>query len=92
MRRGEVAKHQLRRLLNLGALPDLIDIVGAGGDLARFVIRQHIVHQPLIQGQLTPVVGNEQHIVHVAADHLVPNLFGPFRQGRNHLALRLGGL
>ena len=52
---------------------------------------QYRVQKPLVKGQLAPVVGNEQHIVHGAVHFLVAYLFSPFRQSCHHLLLQLGG-
>ena len=77
---GEVAKNHLRGALASGALPDLKHIFGALGGFAVGVTGEHGVDQPLIQRQLTAIVGDEQHIVHAAVHLAVADFLGPLRQ------------
>ena len=84
---GQVAKGHLRGPPGRGALPDGEDIVGAGVDLSGIAVREQGVEEPLVQGQLAPVVGNEQHIVLGAVHHSVADLLRPLSQCRHHLLL-----
>ena len=92
VRRGEIAEDKLGRTLFLGPLPDLVDVLRAGGNLAVVVIRQPGVHEALVQGELASVVGDQQHVVLVGGDHLVPYLLGTLREAFHHLLLGLRGL
>lgn len=88
---GEIAEGQLSGLLSGGALPDLIDVVGAGPDLAGIAVRQQRIDQPLIQRQLTAIVGNHEHIVLAAVHHLIADTLGPLTEVCHHLLLMFGG-
>jgi len=77
---GQVAKNHLGGTLVSGALPDLKHIFGALGGFAVGVTGEHGVDQPLIQRQLTAIVGDEQHIVHAAVHLAVADFLGPLRQ------------
>ena len=92
LRRRQVAEHQLRGFLCRRALPDGIDIPGTGADFSGLAGREHGIHHPLVQRQLTPVVGDTQHIVHTGVYHLIADFLGPLRQCSNHLFLVLGRL
>ena len=92
VRSGEVAENHLRGTRLLRALPYLKDILGAGGGLAGFVVGQHFVHQPLVERQLSAVVGNEQHIVHAGIHHLCPDALGALGKRGYHLLLLFGRL
>ena len=78
VRGGEVAEDHLCGALLSGALPDFKDISGTGRGLAVLMVRQHFIHQPLIQGELSAVVGDEQHVVLIGGNHLVSHSLGTF--------------
>ena len=86
---GEVAKNHLRGVLVCGALPDLKHIFRALGGFAVGIAGKHGVDQPLIQRQLTAIVGDEQHIVHAAVHLAVADLLSALRQRRHDLFLIL---
>ena len=62
--RGDVAKHQLGQLVGLAVPPDLHNVVHALVDLGARFVRQHLVDDPLIQAQLSPIRRDLEHIVH----------------------------
>ena len=88
---GEVTEGKLGGLPSSGALPDLIDVVGAGADLASIAVRQQRINQPLIQRQFTAIVGNHEHIVLAAVHHLIADTLGPLTEVCHHLLLMFGG-
>ena len=88
---GQVAKHKLGSGGVHGFLPNPVDRIGTGVGLAGFAVTQHGAHQPLIQRQLSSVVGNQKHIILGGVDHLVSHPFCPFRQGSNHFLLLFRG-
>ena len=89
MRCREVTKNHLGGFSLHCALPNLIDIGSAGGNLACFAVREHITHKALIQSQLSAVIGDEQHIIGAGVHHLIANTLGSFGEGRDHLLLML---
>ena len=89
--RGQVAKHHLRGAVHRRALPDGIDVLGAGVYLAGLAGREHRIHHALVQRQLAPIVGDAQHVVHSGVHHLVADFFGALGQRRHHLPLVLRG-
>ena len=62
-RGGQVAKHQLCQAFLLGIVPDAVHILGTGVNFIVGVFGQIGVDQPLIQRQLSAVVGHLEHIV-----------------------------
>ena len=90
--RGQVAKYHLRGVVRRRALPDDIDILGAGAHLAGLASREHRVHHALVQSQFTPIVGDAKHVIYAGVHHLVADFFGPLGQCRHHLFLVLGRL
>ena len=64
VRSGQVAEHHLRRFLFCCALPDVKDIIRTRTHFACLAVGKHIVHKPLIESQLSSVVGDEEHVVH----------------------------
>ena len=89
MRSREVTEDHLGRALIGGALPDLKDILRTGDYLAGLALRQQLVHQPLIQRQLAPIVGDDQHIVLRGIDHAPTHLFSALGQPVHHFLLQL---
>ena len=86
---GEVAKNHLRGALVSGAPPDLKHIFRALGSFAVGVAGEHGVDQPLIQRQLSAIIGDEQHIVHAAVHLAVADFLSALRQRRHDLFLIL---
>ena len=89
---GQIAEDHLCGALSRGALPDFVDVGGAGVDLAVLIVREPIVYEPLVQGQLPSVVGDQKHVVLVGGNHPVPHLLRTLRQAAYHLLLSLRGL
>ena len=69
-----------------------MNIIGTGGNLAGVAVRQCGIHKPLIQCQLSAVIGYEQHIVLRRTDHLVADSFSTVGQGCNQIFLVFRGL
>ena len=90
--RGQVAEHKLGGTLFFGLFPDFVDVPGADGHLAVWVVGSQRIDKTHIQGQLAPIVGNAQHIVHMGVNTSAPDFFRPFRQPFHHLLLKLGRL
>ena len=67
--------------------PNVIDRICTGSSLTGFAVAQHGTHKPLIQCQLSAIVGNQQHIVNGGIHHLIADFLCPFRQGGNHFLL-----
>ena len=86
---GQVAEDHLRGALVSGASPDLKHIFRALGGFAVGVAGKHGVDQPLIQRQLSAIVGDEQHIVHAAVHLAVADFLSALRQRRHDLFLVL---
>ena len=86
---GQVAEDHLRGALASGALPDLKHIFRALGGFAVGIAGEHGVDQPLIQRQLSAIVGDEQHIVHAAVHLAVADFLSALRQRRHDLFLIL---
>ena len=86
---GQVAEDHLRGALASGALPDLKDIFRALGGFAVGIAGKYGIDQPLIQRQLTAIVGDEQHIVHAAVHLTVADFFSTLRQRCHDLFLIL---
>ena len=91
LRCAEVAKDHLCGTLVHGALPDLKHIFRALGGFAVGIAGKHGIDKPLIQRQLSAIVGDEQHIVHTAVHLAVADFFSTLRQRRHDLFLILGG-
>ena len=89
LRCAEVAKDHLGGALVCGAPPDLKHILRALGGFAVGIAGKHRVDQPLIQRQLTAIVGDEQHIVHAAVHLAVADFLSALRQRRHDLFLIL---
>ena len=70
--RGQIAENHLRGTSVCGALPDLEYIFHTLGGFAVRITGQHGVDEPLIQRQLTAIVGDQQHIHLAVADFLRP--------------------
>ena len=90
--RGQIAEYKLGRTLFFGLFPDFVDVPGADSHLAVWVVGSQRVDKTHIQGQLAPVIGNAQHIVHMGVNASIPDFFRPFRQPFHHLLLKLGRL
>ena len=89
---GKVAEHKLRQSFLFGILPYPIDIARADVNFASLEIWKHGVKQSLIQRQLAPVVGDEQHIVYGGVNRAAPYRVGTISKGRNHVFLHFTGL
>lgn len=87
----QVAEDHLGAALCLRPQPDVIDVLGARGSLAAFVVGQQVIHEPLVKGELAAIVCYEQHIVHAGVHHLVPHTLGAAAEFGHHLLLMLGG-
>ena len=74
----EVAEDKLRQPLFLCVIPDFIDVLHAGVDLAARLVGQQRVDQPLVQPDLPPVRGDLEHVVLRRLHLLVVNLACPF--------------
>ena len=74
-RGGQVAEDQLRRSLRGRLLPYPEHLVRAGAHLALGMVGELRVEEPLVEGDLAPVVRDLEHVVglrgHVAVAHLV---------------------
>ena len=92
MRSRQVAEHHLRGLLICCALPDIKDIIRTRAHFTCFAVGKHIVHKPLIQSQLSSVVGDEKHVIHARIHHFIADTFCTFRQSGNHFFLCFGRL
>ena len=90
MWRGQVAEAELGPFVIHGPLPDLKDVPGADGSFAFHCVRQHIVHEPLIQGQLSTVAGDTEHVVLLGVHLFVPHRIRPGGQLLHHVRLYLG--
>ena len=65
---GQVAEHKLRRAILFRLFPDAVNIAGADSYLAVRVIRGKGLDEPHIQSQLSAVIGDAKHIVHMGID------------------------
>ena len=90
LRCAEVAKDHLGGTPVHGALPDLKHILRALGRFTVGIAGEHGVDQPLIQRQLSAIVGDDQHIVHAAVHLAVADFFSTLRQRCHDLFLILG--
>ena len=90
-RGGEVAEYHLRGTLVRCALPYIKHIPNTSVDFAGVAVREQGVKEPLVQGQLAPVVGDKQHIVLGTVHHPVADLLRPLPQRRHHLLLLFRG-
>lgn len=90
-RGGEVAEYHLCGTLVRCALPYIKHIPNTGVDFAGVAVREQGVEEPLVQGQLAPVVGDKQHIVLGAVHHPIADLLRPLPQRRHHLLLLFRG-
>ena len=68
-------------------LPNVIDRICACTAFTGFTVAQHGTHKPLIQRQLSAVIGNQKHIIHGRVHHLVSDFLCPFRQRIYHFLL-----
>ena len=89
---GQIAENHLCGALICGALPNLEYIFRTLGSFAIGVARQHRIDKPLVQRQLAPIVGDEQHIIHSAVHLAVADFLGALCQRRHNLLLILRGL
>ena len=87
----QVAEHHLCGAFVSRVEPLLKYIFNTGAHLAGVAVGEHGVKEPLVKGQLAPIVGNEQHIVHCAVHHSVADTLGPLSQRRNHFLLLFRG-
>ena len=72
-------------------LPDIEDILHAAVDLAPGIIRQHVVDQALVQGALSAVVGDPEHVVDGRIQAAGPHSFCPLSKGSHHVLLNPAG-
>ena len=86
-RSGEVAEQKLCQLLVFAIFPDFQHVLHTDVQLAVGVVRQHGVHQANIQADLTPIVGDAEHIVHGRIHDAGVNICGTFAQFLHHLFL-----
>ncbi len=63
MRGRKVAKDHLCRAFICSALPYFKHIHSTRAHLAGGTVRQQLIHQALIQSELSAVVGDDQHVV-----------------------------
>ena len=75
---GQVAKDHLCGTPVGAMLSYLKYIVSTGVGLAGITVREQGIEHPLVKSQFASVVGDEQHIVHVAPHLFVSDEFGPF--------------
>ena len=73
-------------------LPDLQHVLNAYVQFAVGVVRQHGVHQANIQANLTPIVGDAEHIVHGRIHDAGVDICGTFAQFLHHFLLNFGWL
>jgi len=76
--RRQVAEYHLCRFPISGALPDVKNILRTGPNFACLAVGEHIVHEPLIQGELSTVIGDEEHVIHAGIHHLIADTLGSF--------------
>lgn len=76
--RRQVTEYHLCRFPIGGALPDVKNILRTRAHLACLAVGEHIVHEPLIQGELSAVIGDEEHVIHAGIHHLIADTLGSF--------------
>ena len=76
--RRQVAEYHLCRFPIGGALPNIKNILRTRAHLACLAVGEHIVHEPLIQGELSAVIGDEEHVIHAGIHHLIADTLGSF--------------
>ena len=89
---AEVAEHHLCAALLFRLPPDTNDIPGTHGNLAIGIVRRQRVYETHIQCQLSAVVGDSEHIVHLGVNTACTDRFCPFRQSTHHFLLQIRGL
>ena len=91
-RSGEVAEQKLCQLLVFAIFPDFQHVLHTDVQLAVGVVRQHGVHQANIQADLTPIVGDAEHIIHGRIHRAGVDICGTFAQFLHHFLLNFGRL
>ena len=91
-RGGEVGEHKLRCFRVGVFLPDTIDIVHAGVNLAVWVIGQHRVNHSLVESKFPPVIRDFEHIVNVRLDSSGTDFLGSLCKVGDHFCLYLARL
>ena len=86
---GQVTENHLGGALICGALPDLKHRFCTSRRLAVGVTGKHGIDEPLIQRQLSAIVGNQQHIIHAAVHLTVTHLLRALGKGLHHFLLIL---
>ena len=85
---GKVAKNQLRQLLFFFGFPDGIDIFDASINLASCKVRQHGIEKPLLQCQLSAVVGHFEHIIYLYGNCFASDFICTRRKPLYHFRLK----
>ena len=62
----------------LRLVPDSQDVAHTSVYLAQRVVRQTIVHEPLVKPYLSPVVGDSEHIILVGTHYAVSHSLSSF--------------
>ena len=90
--RGQIAEQELGQPIRFTFFPDAQHVADTGVHLAARVIRQHRVHEALVEADFPAIIGHTKHIV-LGRVHLPSVDFArPFRKRLHHLFLYLGGL
>ena len=76
--RRQVAEYHLCRFPIGGALPNVKDILSTRAHLTCLAVGEHIVHEPLVQGKLSAVIGDEEHVIYAGIHHLIADTLGSF--------------
>ena len=92
LRCGKVAENKLGRTVLCGFLPDVKGIFYTAVYLAVREIREHIVDEPLIQGALSSVIGDLEHVVLTRLHQAGAHHLRPVSKGTDQIFLLWTGL
>ena len=79
----------MRSLIRRRFFPDLERIVHTAIDLALRLVRQHLVHKPLVECQFSAIVGDLEHIIESGIHITVAYSLGTVCKGTHHFFLCL---
>ena len=89
---GKVTENHLRRAAFFCFPPYFKYVFRTGCGFACFAVPKHRIDKPLVESQLSPVIGNKEHIVDIAVHHFVSHSFGSLAKFLHHFLLQFGRL
>ncbi len=88
---GKITENQLRRTVGFCLFPDGEYLLHAGIHFTAGFIRQGWINEPLVKGELTPIVRDGKHIVYGGINVTAAHCISPFSQFCDHIPLNVTG-